>query len=160
MLIQSLLIFSVYLSQISAKISKDRVIAAINCGGQSYVDENGITYEKDNYFDAGQASDYGMNYDIANAKDEPLYQTERWHSDSFIYSIPLRSSGKFVVILKFSEVYFNEAGEKIFDIALGKKVVVKDLDIFGRVGKASAHDEYLECELTDDKVYIKVWIVV
>ena len=59
-------------------------------------------------------------------------------------------------MLKFSEVYFNEAGDKIFDIALGKMVVVKNLDIFAKVDKAAAHDEYIESELRDDKVFIKV----
>lgn len=63
-------------------------------------------------------------------------------------------SGKFVVILKFSEVYFNDAGDKVFDVALGKKVVIKDLDIFAKVGKAAAHDEYIQAELRDDKVYV------
>jgi hypothetical protein len=87
-----------------------------------------------------------------------LYQTERWHTDSFIYSIPLKYSGKFVIILKFSEVYFNDAGDKVFDIAVGKKVVVKDLDIFAKVGKAAAHDEYIQAELRDDKIFINVKI--
>jgi hypothetical protein len=92
-------------------------------------------------------------------KDEALYQTERWHSDSFIYSVPLKQTGKFVIILKFSEVYFNEPGDKVFDIAIGKKVVVKDLDIYGKVGKAAAHDEYIQAELRDDKVFINVCIL-
>ena len=35
-------------------------------------------------------------------------------------------------------------------------VVVKNLDIFAKVGKAAAHDEYIEAELRDDKVFIKV----
>ena len=149
---------------IISAITKDRVLAAINCGGQSYVSESGVIYEKvsvfikqDNYFDAGQTSDYGLQYDIRLARDEPIYQTERWHSDSFIYSIPLKYTGKFVIVLKFSEVYFNEAGQKVFDVAIGKKVVIKDLDVFGKVGKAAAHDEYIQAELKDEKVFINVF---
>ena len=140
-----------------SKVTRDKVLVAINCGGQSYVDEK--VYQclfQDNYFDAGQSSDYGLQYDIRLTREEALYQTERWHSDSFIYSIPIKHKGKFVIVLKFSEVYFNEAGDKIFDIALGKMVVVKNLDIFAKVGKAAAHDEYIEAELRDDKVFIKV----
>jgi hypothetical protein len=83
-----------------------------------------------------------------------VYQTERWYSETFTYSLPLKESGKYVIILKFSEVYFNNANEKVFDIALGKKVVLKDIDIFALVGKAIAHDEYIEIELKDDKVYV------
>ncbi len=83
-----------------------------------------------------------------------LYQTERWHSDTFTYSVPLKESGKYIIILKFSEVYFNNPGEKVFDVALGRKTVLKDIDIFASVGKASAHDEYIEFELKDDVVYV------
>jgi hypothetical protein len=83
-----------------------------------------------------------------------LYQTERWHSDTFTYSLPISGVGKYVLILKFSEVYFNNANEKVFDVALGRKTVVRGLDIYGTVGKAAAHDEYVEFEIKDDKVYI------
>lgn len=60
------------------------------------------------------------------------------------------------MILKFSEVYFNSAGEKIFDVNLGEENVVKDLDIFGKVGKAAAYDEYVEFEFKDGKIYYEV----
>ncbi len=83
-----------------------------------------------------------------------VYQTERWHTDSFTYSVPLKNEGKYILILKFSEVYFDAPYQKIFDIALGKKICIKDLDIFSRVGKAAAHDEFIEFELKNDKVYV------
>jgi hypothetical protein len=83
-----------------------------------------------------------------------LYQTERWHSETFTYSLPLSESGKYVLILKFSEVYFNNANDKVFDVALGKKTVINNLDVFAMVGKAAAHDEYIQFELRDDNVYI------
>lgn len=139
---------------IQAKLKKESVVYAINCGGDEYTDEDGIIYQKDNYFDGGISSDHGLNYDISNTKDMELYQTERWHSDTLTYTIPLKESGKFVLILKFSEVYFGSPNEKVFDVALGKKIVIKDLDIFDKVGKASAHDEYIEFEIRDDKVYM------
>jgi len=83
-----------------------------------------------------------------------LYQTERWHSDTLTYSIPLKEPGKYVLILKFSEVYFTSPDEKVFDVALGKKIIIKNLDIFYTVGKASAHDEYAEIELKDNKIFL------
>jgi len=85
-----------------------------------------------------------------------LYQTERWHSDSFTYSLPVNEPGHYVIILKFSEVYFQKAGEKVFDVALGKLRVIQNLDIFERVGKAAAHDEFIEFDLLDNqKVMVK-----
>ena len=50
------------------------------------------------------------------AKDQEVYQTERWSNEDFYYNIPVKSEGKYVVIFKFSEVYFNAPGEKIFDV--------------------------------------------
>ena len=141
--------------QIDSKLVKENVVIAINCGGEEYEDENGIIYEKDSYFDGGVSSDHGLNYDISNTKDMDLYQTERWHSDTITYSVPVKEAGKYVLILKFSEVYFGEKGEKVFDVALGKKIVIKDLDIFAKVGKAAAHDEFVEFEIKDGKLFVK-----
>jgi hypothetical protein len=85
-----------------------------------------------------------------------LYQTERWHSDSFIYSIPIGEPGHYVIVLKFSEVYFQKVGEKVFDIGLGKLRLIRNLDVFERVGKAAAHDEFIEFDLTEEnKVLVK-----
>jgi hypothetical protein len=149
-----ILLITVCLMTVYSKLNKDYVEIAVNCGGDQYIDSEGILYQKDNYFDNGIESDYGLNYDITNTEDMDLYQTERWHSDTFTYSMPVKTQGKYILILKFSEVYFGNKGEKVFDIAIGKKIVIKDVDIFERVGKAAAHDEFVEFELKDDKVYI------
>lgn len=137
------------------KLSKDRVVLAINCGGEEYVDSNGIKYIEDKYFSKGQTSDFGLNYDISDTNDMELYQTERWFSDTFSYSLPLSADGVYTLILKFSEVYFQSSGQKVFDVALGKKVVLKRLDIFDKVGKAAALDEPITFELKKGFVYIK-----
>jgi hypothetical protein len=139
---------------IHSKLIKENVIAAINCGGPEYTDEDGIVYEKDNYFDYGISSDHGLNYDIENTQDMDLYQSERWHSDTFTYSVPVKNAGKYILILKFSEVYFSQPNEKVFDVALGKKIIIKDMDIFKKAGKATAHDEFIEFEIKDDKCYV------
>jgi hypothetical protein len=149
-----LILLTVLLTSVLTALDKNKVVYAINCGGDEYISEEGIVYQKDAHYDAGVSSDYGLNYDIANTKDMELYQTERWHSDFFIYSVPLKVPGKYVLILKFSEVYFSAPNEKVFDVALGRKVVIRGLDVFAVAGKAAAHDEYVELELKDDKVYV------
>jgi len=68
----------------------------------------------------------------------------------------LRQPGKYVLLLKFSEVYFNSAGEKIFDIGLGNLKVVNKLDIFAKAGKACAYDEYIEMEMKNGKIFFEV----
>jgi hypothetical protein len=134
-----------------------KVIAAINCGGDEYTDTNGITYDNDKYFLGGTSSEHGLNYHIKNTDDEILYQTERWSSETLTYSIPLKSNinGKYVLNLKFSEVYFTNKGDKIFNVALGRETIIKNLDIYSKVGKAYALDEYIEFEIRNKQVYYK-----
>ena len=88
------------------------------------------------------------------AKDQEVYQTERWSNEDFYYNIPIKSTGKYVLIFKFSEVYFNAAGEKIFDVEIGGEKVLQNVDIFGKVGKATALDEYVQVEIKNGKCYI------
>lgn len=148
-----LYIFSSIISM-ARGLQKDKVVIAINCGGDSYTDKDEVEYIADKYYNGGVKSDHGLNYDIAGTSDMELYQTERWSSETLTYSLPVSSPGKYVLILKFSEVYFQRNNEKVFDIAIGKKVIVKDLDIFSKVGKGVAHDEFIEFEIKNDKVLI------
>ena len=150
-------IFSFIIKYISCKIDPSKVVAAINCGGDEYEDKNGIKYQADKYFNSGTASDHGLSYTIKNTDDELLYQTERWSSTTLTYSLPLKSNinGKYVLILKFSEVYFNNIGEKVFNVALGKDIIIRNLDIYSKVGKVEAYDEYIEFEIRNKQVYYK-----
>ena len=153
----SFIIFLIFSKYISCKLDSSKVIAAINCGGEEYIDGNGVKYEADKYFNGGTPSEHGLNFNIKNTDDELLYQTERWSSETLTYSLPLKSNinGKYVLILKFSEVYFNSKGEKIFNIALGKETIIRNLDIYAKVGKAEAYDEYVEFEIRNKQVYYK-----
>ena len=153
----SLLLIISIIKYISCKMDPSKVIAAINCGGDEYTDSNGVKYEKDKYYNGGTSSDHGLSFTIKNTDDELLYQTERWSSETLTYSIPLKSNinGKYVLNLKFSEVYFTNKGDKIFNVALGRETIIKNLDIYSKVGKAYALDEYIEFEIRNKQVYYK-----
>ena len=155
-LIKIFLLTIIY-SKILCKLETSKVVVAVNCGGDDYTDSKGVKYEADNYFNGGTSSDHGISYSIKNTEDEQLYQTERWSSQTLTYSLPLKSNinGKYVLVLKFSEVYFNMKGEKVFNVAIGKENVIRNLDIYGRVGKAEALDEYIEFEIRNKQVYYK-----
>lgn len=95
------------------------VIYAINAGGESHTDSNGISYTKDPLMGkVGTASDYGKQLIIGriNNVDQILYQTERYHHNTFGYDIPISQDGDYVMILKFCEVYFNSPNMKVCDI--------------------------------------------
>ncbi|XP_020282136.1 malectin-B [Pseudomyrmex gracilis] len=132
------------------------VIYAINAGGDRHVDSYGIRYAKDPLMGrVGTASDYGKQLIIGrvNTMDQILYQTERYHHSTFGYDIPISKNGDYVMILKFCEVYFNSPNMKVFDVVLnGDHTVVTDLDIFERVGRGVAHDEYVPFRVQDGKL--------
>lgn len=136
------------------------VIYAINAGGESHVDSNGIKYARDPLMGkTGTESDYGKQLLMINRvkpNDELLYQTERYHHDSFGYELPIAGDGEYALILKFCEVYFNAPNMKVFDVLLnGRHMIITDLDIFSLVGKGSAHDEYVYFTVSRGRLYFK-----
>ena len=147
------LFLAINIININSKLNPSNVEIAINCGGPEFRTKSGVTYQKDKYFVGGEASDFGMNSEIKNTKEKEIYQTERWSTEDLIYNIPLKKEGKFVLVLKFSEVYFNNKGEKIFDFKIGDETVLKHIDIYEKVGKNNAYDEFIEFELKKNKIY-------
>lgn len=92
------------------------VIYAINAGGESHVDLDGIHYKRDPLHGRiGTASDYGKQLIISRVSrtDQVLYQTERYHHATFGYEIPVNKDGDYVLVLKFCEVYFASPGMKV-----------------------------------------------
>jgi hypothetical protein len=136
-------------------LKSSNIELAINCGGPSYTSSNGIKYIKDTYFIGGQSSDAGLNLEIKNTKDQIVYQTERWSEEDLIYNIPIKNQGTYVLILKFSEIYFNSIGEKVFDIKIGDDIIMNDLDIFSKIGKNSAYDEFITLNIKGDNLFIQ-----
>ncbi|XP_055386442.1 malectin-A [Condylostylus longicornis] len=137
-----------------------QVIYAVNAGGQEHIDKNGIHYQSDPLRGKiGTESDYGKSLlMIARApeNDEILYQTERYHTATFGYDIPIAGDGEYVLVLKFCEVYFNAPNMKVFDVVLnGDHTVIADLDIFANVGKGAAHDEYVYFTISRGRLYYK-----
>lgn len=139
-------------------LSLGEVIYAINAGGEEHVDIHGIRYKRDPLFGkVGTASDYGKLLVIGRAPrpDHILYQTERYHTATFGYDIPVNKDGDYVLVLKFCEVYFDSPGRKVFDVVLnGQHTVVADLDIHARVGRGVAHDEYIAFSIKGNKLRI------
>lgn len=92
-----------------------QVIYAVNAGGYDHVDKHSIHYESDP-LNVGTASDYGNHLLIIGRvpeQDEVLYRTERYHTATFGYDLPLEGDGEYALVLKFCEVYFNEPNMKV-----------------------------------------------
>ena len=69
----------------------------------------GVKYERDDS-KQGTGSDYGKQLMIGrvSGQDQILYQTERYHTSTFGYDMPVQGDGNYLLILKFSEVRNNE----------------------------------------------------
>lgn len=53
------------------------------------------------------------------------------------------------------QMYFNEVGKRVFNIKIGDRLVVQNLDIIAETGsRFAAHEEYVGFELKKDGVYI------
>ena len=140
---------------INSRLNPSNVELAINCGGPEFRTKAGVTYQKDKYFVGGEASDFGTNSDIKNTKEKEIYQTERWSTEDLVYNLPLKKDGKYVLVLKFSEVYFNNKGEKIFDFKIGDETILDTIDMYEKVGKNNAYDEFIEFELKNNKIFVE-----
>lgn len=140
----------------------DRIVDAVNCGGKAHTDANGIRYRADD-LRVGTASDFGSRYMIArvrNEQDMVLYQTERYHTETFSYEVRFPTTGdgedSYVLVMKFCEVYFTAPQQKVFSVVLnGQLKVVDDLDIFAKAGgRAAAFDVAIPFRLADGKLLI------
>lgn len=82
-------------------------------------------------------TNYGNSYTttaaITAAADREIYQSERWFA-SLSYAIPVPKSKIYKVTLKFAEIYFNNAGARIFDVFLEGQKVLANFDIFATAG--------------------------
>ncbi|KAG7281787.1 hypothetical protein CRUP_037068 [Coryphaenoides rupestris] len=136
----------------------ERVIWAVNAGGEAHTDMHGIHFKKDPLEGKlGKASDYGVRLPIlrSSPEDQVLYQTERYNEDTFGYEVPIREEGDYILVMKYAEVYFAQSQQKVFDVRLNGHVVVKDLDIFERVGHSTAHDEIVSFSIRRGKLSVQ-----
>lgn len=152
------IVLSLVNSILEIECSNGQLIYAVNCGGEAHTDSFGLRYERDPLHGRiGIASDYGKRLLIGRVppNDYILYQTERYHTNTFGYDIPVNSDGDYVLVLKFCEVYFNAPDQKVFDVVLnGDHTIVADLDIFEKVGRGVAHDEYIPFRITKGRLYV------
>ena len=138
-------------------LEADNVVIAINCGAEEdTVDMGGIKFQKDKNFQGGVMSSEGGNQRWVMPNTE-VYHTERWSDSDFSYQVPMdkNEDAEYVLILKFSEQYFDESGGKVFDVSIGDTTVIKNLDIWQRVGaRWLPHDEFVSLKTERGDLFI------
>jgi hypothetical protein len=104
----------------------------INSGGAAYTDSLGQRWTADTGYRGG--SPYTVTKTITNTLDPTLYETSRYGS-SFSYAISA-PAGKYLVTLKFAELYWTAAGGRVFNVAINGTGVLSNFDIFKTAGAA------------------------
>jgi len=133
---------------ISVESSSDppgNTVIAINAGGPDFVAADGTSYVADQNFTGG--STFSLTDPIDGTEDDTLYQSERW--GTFSYEIPI-ADGTYDVTLQFAEIYFDQTGERVFDVQVEGDPAVTDLDIVAEAGgNFTAHDITVTATVSD-----------
>jgi hypothetical protein len=120
----------------------------IKCGSQSLTDEAGNFWVSDRgLYDYGSIGATSNN--IANTVTPSVYQSERWMSGPMTYRIPA-PNGTYNLVLKFSELYWWAANQRVFSIVVNGVLVQKTLDVFAAAGGAyTAYDLTIPVSVTN-----------
>jgi beta-galactosidase len=128
----------------------------VNCGGPDYTDSKGNTWLADREkrspdtwgslswtkqfpgMPAFFASQRQRNMNIVGTSDWPLFQDFRYGLQQLKYEFPV-PDGDYRVELFFKEPWWgiggmDPKGWRVFDVAINNKTVIKDLDIWSKVG--------------------------
>ncbi|MDA0321494.1 MAG: malectin domain-containing carbohydrate-binding protein [Verrucomicrobia bacterium] len=116
----------------------------INSGGDAYTDSQGRAWLADTNFIGGGLFDTSAS--IGGTLENTLYQTERY--GDFSYRIPV-TNGNYQVVLHLAEIYWDESGRRVFDVAAEGQPAYTNVDIWVLVGRYVATTQTLAVTVTD-----------
>jgi hypothetical protein len=120
-----------------AEASADIVVFRINAGASNAVTINGVQWQADRFFQAGQSQAYSTSATISGTDSQQLYRTGRRSSKdgrAFWYDFPVEQ-GSYSVRFHFVETEYQAIGARVFDVDVNGVNQLKNLDIFKEVGK-------------------------
>jgi len=116
----------------------------INSGGGAYTATTGYSWSADRGFRGGHAS--STTAAIAGASDPTLYRSERW--GTFGYALPT-PNGVYTVTLKFAEFVWTRPGQRVFNVTIEGRTVLRDFDILHEVAPDTALDKTFRVSVAD-----------
>ena len=122
----------------------------VHAGGPNYIDTLGQLWNADTGFSGGSTA--STTKTITNTTDPALYQTERYGGFSYQFNV---SNGNYNVVLKFAEIYFTAAGQRIFNVSINGTKVLSNFDIVTAAGGAlKAIDKTFPITVTNNQINI------
>ena len=130
-------------------------VFAVNSAGAQYKSVAGDTYLADTKFTGGSTN--STTAAISGTSDGTLYQSERY--GNFSYNVPV-ANGNYLVTLKFAEIYFTAAGQRVFNVTVNGQTAASNLDVYAKVGKNAAYDLVVPVSVTNGAISINFASVV
>jgi len=131
----------------------------VHAGGAAYTDSLGHTWSADTGFSGGNlyggpgAVNNATTSTVSNTPDPTLYQTERWGSFSYQFTVP---NGNYNVVLKFAEIYWTSVGQRIFSVSINGTQVLTNFDIIAAAGAPlTAIDKTFPVTVTNGTIAIQ-----
>jgi glucose/arabinose dehydrogenase len=124
----------------------------VNAGGPTYTDTAGNIWSADT--GASSGTGFQSNAVIGGTADPTLYQSEHYDVGTFQYQFPA-PNGTYTVTLKFDEIFYTSAGQRVFDIVINGATVLPHFDIFAQAGAATAIDKTFTVAVTNNVTTIQ-----
>ena len=103
----------------------------INAGKDDvYTDSLGKQWSANDGLNGGRS--YANTNEIAQTDNDLIYQSEYYGQD-FDYSQSV-INGNYDITLHFAEIYFNQAGRRVFDVSAEDQLILDNFDIFSEAG--------------------------
>lgn len=130
----------------------------VNAGGPQLTDPLGRIWSADTGFVNGLT--YSTAATVSQTPAPVLYQTERYNTGTLEYKYAV-ANGTWTVNLKFAEIWYNSAGQRVFNIVINGNQVASSFDPFAASGAANtAIDKQFQTTVTNGVLDIQLVPVV
>jgi hypothetical protein len=121
----------------------------VNAGGPAYTGADGRAWQADTGFSAGRT--YANTVPIGGTSDGVLYDSERYGTMTYSFLV---SNGTYTVTLKFAELYWTTAGQRVFNVSINNQQVLTNFDILANVPRNTALDRTYQTSVTNGSMTI------
>lgn len=131
----------------------DPTVARATTGPTTVTDARGARWTPDSWF-----ADYGKTWTsttgIAGTEDDVLFQSERYAVRGYTFPVPAK--GYYKVTLNASELYWRNAGQRVFDVVAEGTTVLAGIDLIKAVGPTAAYTATFTASVTDGALNLKL----
>jgi hypothetical protein len=138
----------------------------LNAGGPAYVDDQGRKWQADQEYAVGSWGYVGATSStmtqykyIWGDPNITLYQSQRAGMSGYAFSVP---DGTYTVTLKFAEIAYDGANQRVFDVKIEGTTVLSNFDIFAQAGNKqyTSVDRSFTASVADGLLQIKFVAVI